>query len=215
MEVCWISFISCLSVLRICLSNPFSLIFPTGFTFHLLSQQKVKSYSLCSRAQHLDSHLSTSVRLPSWNPFPCHSPRQRRPPVSSFSRHKESLARGSDNPVDPSSVICQGKSTHLIGGKPLRGWRAGVEVVILVLEGSEVKKGRSHRWLASFMCRSGGTHGQGECLLGSWGEKQLKGNGLNLAFRIIRPVNVCALGQGVTHRQTNTWVRMLKKSQWF
>lgn len=66
--------------------------------------------SLRSRAQFSNSHLSMSAQLPSLNPFPCHSPRQGRPPVSSLGGHGERLARGSDNPLTPHLSSARGKA---------------------------------------------------------------------------------------------------------
>lgn len=100
-----------------------------------------------ARCAPAPSHSSMSVQLPSLNPFPCHSPGQGRPPVSSLGGHEEKLARGSDNPLTPHLSSARGKSTLLIGGVggASRGLGAGMEVVILVSGGSEVKRGRSHR----------------------------------------------------------------------
>lgn len=57
-----------------------------------------------------DSYLSMSIQLPSLNLFPCHSPRQERPTVSSLSGHKEKLARRSDNPLTPHLSSVRGKA---------------------------------------------------------------------------------------------------------
>lgn len=135
-------------------------------------------FSICSppqlphsRAQLADSNLSMSLWLPTLSLFPCRSPRQRHPLVSSLGGHWEKLARGSDNLRPLICHLLREKHPPNCGGGALRGWGAGIEVVIVVSGGSEVKRGRSHRWLASFMCRSGGKQGQEGCLLGSWGVK--------------------------------------------
>lgn len=106
------------------------------------------SQSLCSfssHAQFSDGHLSMSVRLPSLNLFPCHSLKSRTPRCFIPRWAQGETSKGVQQPPDPSSVICKGKSTLLIGGEASKGWRAGMEVVILALGGSEVKRGRSHR----------------------------------------------------------------------
>lgn len=66
-------------------------------------------HSLCSCSSS-DCHLSTSAWLSSLNLFPCHSPSQGRPPVSSIGGHKEKLARRSDNLLTPHLSSERGKA---------------------------------------------------------------------------------------------------------
>jgi len=109
LEVCSLSFIYFLSVLSILLLN-FSSLNSSNRSYFPSANSAQLPHSLCSRAQWLDSHLSMSVWLPSQNPSLCHSPRQRRPPVSSLCRHEEKLARGSDNPLTPHLSSARGKA---------------------------------------------------------------------------------------------------------
>lgn len=67
-------------------------------------------HSLCSCAHSSDTHLSVSLWLPSLNPFPCHSPSQGHPPVSSIAGHEEKLARRSDNLLTPHLSSERGKA---------------------------------------------------------------------------------------------------------
>lgn len=86
-----------------CLNSSSRSYFPSANSVQL-------PHSLCSRAQSSDSHLSMSGWLPSPNLFPCQSPRQGRPPVLSFSRREEKLARGSDNPLTLHLSSARGKA---------------------------------------------------------------------------------------------------------
>lgn len=67
-------------------------------------------HSLCFCAQSSNSHLSMSLWLPTLNLFPCHSPGQGHPPVSSIGGHEEKLARRSDNLLTPHLSSERGKA---------------------------------------------------------------------------------------------------------